>query len=159
MSRAFTKETDEPTPALADRPVSAARNLVTATGAIKIEGEIASLLDRLARTSDAEGQSSLKRDLRYWEARKASMEVVQVPDAPTEVGFGTTVAVERDGKPQEISIVGEDEADPPIGAIAWTAPLAKALDAAKVGESVLFELPSRQEEVRVMAIRPYRPGR
>ena len=156
MSRAFTKELDDaPIPGVPDKPVSKARNLVTETGASKIEGEIASLKDRLSRASHGEDQSSLSRDLRYWEARKASMEIVPLPQDVDHVQFGTTVTIERAGTRQEISIVGEDEADPTFGAIAWTAPLARAIDGAKVGEVIAFELPSRQEEVSIVAVRPY----
>lgn len=156
MSRALTKELDDaPIPDVPDRPVSKARNLVTETGASKIEGEIASLKDRLARASDGEDQSSLSRDLRYWEARKASMEIVPTSLIVDRVQFGTMVTIERDGTRQELSIVGEDEADPTSGAIAWTAPLARAIDRAKVGDVIVFELPARQEEVAILAVRPY----
>ncbi|TNM60270.1 GreA/GreB family elongation factor [Aliirhizobium smilacinae] len=156
MSRAFTKELDDaPIPGVPDRPVSKARNLVTETGASKIEGEIASLKDRLTRASFGENQSSLSRDLRYWEARKASMEIVPMPQVVDHVQFGTTATIERDGTRQELSIVGEDEADPTSGAIAWTAPLARAIDGAKVGDVIVFELPARQEEVSILEVRPY----
>ncbi len=156
MSRAFTKEVDDaPIPGVPDRPVSRARNLVTETGASKIKGEIASLKDRLARASDGEDQSSLSRDMRYWEARKVSMEIVPLSQDVDYVQFGTTVTIERDGTRQELSIVGEDEADPTSGAIAWTAPLARAIDGAKVGDVIVFDLPARQEEVSILEVRPY----
>ena len=97
----------------------------------------------------------MSRDLRYWEARKANMEIVPHPKDVAHVQFGTTVTIERDGTRQELSIVGEDEADPTSGAIAWTAPLARAIGGAKVGDVIAFELPARQEEVSILAVRPY----
>jgi hypothetical protein len=51
MSRAFTKEDDD-TEAIAmigDRPVSSARNLVTAEGMRQIEAEMVRLRDELSR--------------------------------------------------------------------------------------------------------------
>ena len=50
-----------------------------------------------------------------------------------------------------VSIVGEDESDPKAGLISWTAPLARALDGAKVGEEVDVEV-GRGETVTVLAI-------
>lgn len=156
MSRAFTKELDDtPIPTVPDRPLSKTRNLVTQTGASKIEGEVASLKDRLVRASSDEDRSLLSRELRYWEARRASMEIVPTPNGIDQVQFGTTVVVERGSTKQELTIVGEDEADPTSGAIAWTSPLARAIDGAKVGDVVVFELPARQEKVSILAVQPY----
>ncbi|MGH6886837.1 MAG: transcription elongation factor, partial [Geminicoccales bacterium] len=91
MSRAFVKEDDAGTP-LPDRPISAARNLVTRRGLRLIEQEIARHQRDLARAGadadrDAAGRAS--RELRYWSARHASAEVAEPePDAATVV-FGT----------------------------------------------------------------------
>ena len=156
MSRAFIKETDDlKTPAVAERPISAARNLVTATGARKIEGEVASIRDRLKRSDDAEQQAALARDMRYWEMRRSTMEIVEITQPPAQAGFGVTVSIERDGKAEEVSIVGEDEADPTVGAIAWTAPLARAIEGFAVGDHVRLELPTRADEVQIVALRQY----
>src|SRR5689334_6988256 len=96
VSRAFINETDDlKTPAVAERPISAARNLVTATGARKIEGEVASIRDRLKRSDDAEQQAALARDMRYWEMRRSTMEIVEITQPPAQAGFGVTVSIER----------------------------------------------------------------
>jgi transcription elongation GreA/GreB family factor len=52
----------------------------------------------------------------------------------------------------DVWIVGEDEADPAHGRIAWTAPLARALDGAVRGDVVELEAGGRIEEVRVLAV-------
>jgi len=48
--------------------------------------------------------------------------------------------------------VGEDEAEPSAGLIAWTAPLARALQGAQAGETVDLEAGGRVEPVTVVAI-------
>src|SRR5438045_3278576 len=113
MSRAFVKEDDsggiEPLP---DRPVSPHPNLVTPEGLTLIDRNLADLKDRHAAALQAEdraAQTAVARDLRYWSARRASAQVVQVvkaPDTPAEVAFGTMVTIERDdGRKQTWRIV------------------------------------------------------
>ncbi|HEX4298592.1 MAG TPA: GreA/GreB family elongation factor [Devosia sp.] len=151
MSRAFTKEIDEPLPeVLPELPVSAALNLVTARGARLIRAKVVELLRALetAPISDQE----LRRELRYWSAREASMQVLATPEAPTSVRFGVTVEIVRAGKPLRITIVGEDEADPAQGLIAWTSPLARAIDGAEAGELLEFAAPGGTEMIEVRSI-------
>ena len=63
--------------------------------------------------------------------------------------FGAAVTVRRDdGTVLTFRIVGEDEADPAAGRIAWTAPVARALLGAEPGET--RELPTG--EVEILAI-------
>ena len=50
-----------------------------------------------------------------------------------------------------IIIVGEDEADPKDGLIAWTAPLARAIDGARVGEEIDMVV-GRSETVTMLSI-------
>ena len=51
--------------------------------------------------------------------------------------FGSTVTIEReDGGRQTFRIVGEDEADPAKGSIAYVAPLAQALTGKRAGDVV-----------------------
>ncbi len=153
MSRAFTKEIDDaPPPPAPERPVSAARNLVTANGARQIEQMVAVLTQQTTATADIDALTALKRDLRYWEARRASMEIVEPSPDPVSVKFGTRVSIRRGGQVRDIRIVGEDEADPSLGAIAWTSPLARALEGAAAGDMVEFEVAGREEEIAVLSI-------
>ena len=141
MSRAFVKEDDnagiEPLP---DRPISPHVNLVTPEGLAAIERQLADLAERHAAASQAQDRAALgaiARDLRYWNARRASAQVVKAPDAPSEVAFGTTVTISRaDGHRQTWRIVGEDEADPAQGRLSYVSPVAQALMRKRIGEVV-----------------------
>ena len=53
------------------------------------------------------------------------------------VRFGSRVTVElEDGSRREFEIVGEDEADPAVGKIAYVAPVAAAMIGAQLGDRV-----------------------
>ena len=90
------------------------------------------------------------RDLRYWQARRASAQLTE-PDGPADaVQFGRTVEIERDdGRRQTFRIVGEDEADPAAGRISYAAPLARALLGKAVGDVVEVNA----AEIEVVAVR------
>ena len=73
-------------------------------------------------------------------------QLIQPPRNPDKVAFGVKVTIERDnGRKQTLSIVGEDEADFDKGLIAYTAPVARALMGAAVGDEV--EIPGGEAEV------------
>ena len=148
MSRAFVKEDDAGTP-LPDRPVSAHRNLVTRRGLQLIEGEIARHRRDLARAradADREAAGRASRELRYWSARGASAEVAEPEPDAASVVFGTAVTLLRDDDTQlTLRIVGEDEADPAAGRIAWTTPVARAILGSRPGE--VRELPTGTVEI------------
>lgn len=138
MSRAFVKEQDDVPEAFAERPVSPHPNIVTPRGLRLIDAEI----DRL-RKAHGEAQSAgekslmvrLSRDLRYWTQRRATAQVVTSAGTLDAVGFGSRVTIQRDdGRRQVFTIVGEDEADPAAGLIAYVAPVARALLGKGVGE-------------------------
>jgi transcription elongation GreA/GreB family factor len=154
MSRAFVKEIDDAPPAaMMERPISSAPNRVTPRGARLIEEAIAALEQDIARAPEGEAAPSQLRDLRYWRARRASMQIVTPNPTPTAVGFGVQVTIRRGSLTSDITIVGEDEGDPARGLIAWTAPLARALDGAENGETVAFDRGGHSEEIAVIAIR------
>ena len=56
------------------------------------------------------------------------------------------------GKAKSITIVGDDEADPAGGLIAWSAPLARAMMGAEGGELVDFN--GKAEAIEVIAVSP-----
>ena len=56
------------------------------------------------------------RDVRYWNARRASAVVMPVPTSVDTVHFGHAVTIVRDdARKQTFRIVGEDAADPAQG--------------------------------------------
>jgi transcription elongation GreA/GreB family factor len=139
MSRAFVKETDQVSD-LPDRPVSPHPNFVTPAGLAQIEAEMARHRQALGEAQAAEDRERIaaaSRELRYWNARRASADV-QPPPADCEiVRFGCRVTIERDdGRTQTFSIVGEDEADPAAGSLSYVSPLARALIGRRVGDVV-----------------------
>ncbi|CAN5388783.1 transcription elongation factor GreA [soil metagenome] len=151
MSVAFTREEDlEATAAdLPDRPISPHPNLVTPTGLAAIEAELASAR---AAYSGAQAQGSIEadrtamaratRDLRYWSARRATAQVVEVT-ADGRVRFGGTVTIAREDaktglrREQTWRIVGDDEADPTAGSVSHVSPLARALSGKRVGDEAV----------------------
>lgn len=153
MSRAFVKEIDDaPEPSLQDRPVSAAPNLVTKRGAELILAEIESLQRKLETLAGGEADEA-RRDLRYWEARRATMQIVERDPDTDAVGFGTEITIRRAGRTQTLRIVGEDEADPRQGYLAYTAPLARALEEAEAGETVEFEAGGRIDPIDIVSVK------
>jgi transcription elongation GreA/GreB family factor len=153
MSRAFVKEDDDaPPPPPLERAVSSAPNLVTPRGARLIDETVERLEREIAAAGDSAAAEPLKRDLRYWLARRATAQVVQPETAPEAVAFGARVEIVRDGRVSRIAIVGEDEADPEAGLIAWTSPLARALMDAEAGETVEMEAGGRTVPVELLKI-------
>ena len=77
------------------------------------------------------------------------------PD-PGRVVFGASVTVARaDGTEASFRIVGEDEADPSAGRIAWTAAVAQALLGSEPGD--VRVLPTGEVEVLRVATAPEAP--
>jgi len=71
-----------------------------------------------------------------------------------QVRFGATVELADEADDRRIlTIVGDDEADASAGRIGWSAPLARALIGARVGDERIVRLPSGEKNYEVMAIR------
>ncbi len=161
MSRAFVKEDDQSAGVvpLPDRPISPHRNLVTRRGLVLIEQNVARYQSELARATaegDREAIGRASRELRYWTARRATAEVSEPGPGSDEVVFGAAVTLLRaDDSEVTFRIVGEDEADPATGRIAWTAPVACALLGSRPGD--LRALPTGEVEVLAIDLAPEPP--
>jgi transcription elongation GreA/GreB family factor len=68
------------------------------------------------------------------------------------VTIGTRVKVRLNGAERTLSIVGHDEADPAAGSISFSAPLAKALLGAGVGDQLPFA--GKREAIEIIEIAP-----
>ena len=149
MSRAFVKEQDDVPEDLPERPVSTNPNFVTPRGLSLIDAEIDTCRKRLAQGQHDQDKSAIaraSRDLRYWTQRRSTAQLVEGAGPPEAVGFGCRVTIGReDGRKQVFSIVGEDEADPAKGFIAFTSPMARALMGKGQGE--FAEAPGGEVEV------------
>lgn len=154
LSRAFVKEDDPSGGAvvLTDRPISPHLNLVTRRGLRQIEDRVAEAERALAATeAGSEAQGRAGRELRYWAARLASARLEMPLASPASVRFGTAVvAIDQQGQEIRFAIVGEDEAEPGEGRIAYTSPVARALLGAEPGD--LRRLP--RGEVEIVSVGP-----
>ena len=71
-----------------------------------------------------------------------------------QVRFGATVEIaDEDDNRRTVTIVGNDEADASAGSIGWSAPIARALIGARVGDERIVRLPSGEKSYEIMAIR------
>jgi transcription elongation GreA/GreB family factor len=142
MSRAFIKEPDgeDAVAELPDRQISPHPNLVTAEGLAQIEDELARLQREHAAAQaagDRVATARAARELRYWNARRASAQLAPPCEDSTRVHFGSTVTIVRDdGRRQTFRIVGEDEADPARGTLSHVSPVARALFGKEVGDTI-----------------------
>jgi transcription elongation GreA/GreB family factor len=145
VSRAFVKETAESAPP-PERMVDEGPNLVTPEGLAQIEAHIARIEASMKSETNVLLRETLARDLRYWEIRKASAEVVQ-PSADDSVSFGSTVTIRRKDRIQTFRIVGVDEADASRGMISYRSPMAQAVLGAQVGDIIEADEPLGEMEV------------
>ena len=127
MSVAFRRESDEEhkEPRF-ELPIPVGPNLVTANGLRLTEARAAELEAAVAAEPDTELRAPIERELRYWRTRLATAE--RAPPPPEdEAAFGSRVTFRLNGETRTLEIVGDDEADPANGKIAFSAPLARAL--------------------------------
>ncbi len=124
-------------------------NLVTPEGLAQIEAHIARIEASMKTESNVLLRETLARDLRYWEIRKASAEVV-LTSADDTVSFGSTVTIVREGRTQTFRIVGVDEADASKGLISFRSPLARAILGARTDD--IIEAAEPLGEIEVAAI-------
>lgn len=151
MSVAFRREgDDEHLEPKFELPIPPGPNLVTARGLAQIHGKVAALEAALAGVADETAIAALRRDLRYWHTRQATAELMPVPDG-RQVAFGTTVTFALSGQDRTITIVGNDEADPAAGLLAFSAPLCRAIMGGEVGD--LFDFAGKADAVEILAIR------
>lgn len=69
------------------------------------------------------------------------------------VRFGATVELaDKEDARRVVTIVGDDECDAGTGKIGWSAPIARALVGAKIGDERVVTLPSGDKSYEVIAI-------
>jgi len=150
MSVAFRRDSDEEhlEPKF-EIPIPPGPNLVTARGLRLIQEKVAEL-EALVPTLEA-GQplDAAKRDLRYWRTRKATAQLAPQPKG-LSVEFGATVIYRLNGKERTLTLVGDDEADPAGGLIAFSAPLARAMMHAEPEELIPYG--GKPDAIEIVAI-------
>ena len=163
MSRAFVNE--DQAAAQADTPVErqvrTQPNHLTARGLAQLQAKVAELQQLHSEESargemaDKQRQAEIERDLRYFNQRLRSAQVV-APATSTEqgqIGSWVTFANEEDAQ-QRVQLVGEDQADAARGLINWGSPLGRALLGARLGDEVLCKRPAGDQVLEIIRIEP-----
>ncbi len=150
MSVAFRRDSDEEhlEPKF-EMPIAPGPNLVTPRGLALIGERVDAIEAQIEAETDDLVLVVLKRDLRYWHTRQTTAELAEAPE-PGEVGIGSSVRVRMNGGERTIAIVGGDEAEPGADRLAFSAPLARALIGAMVGERVAFN--GRDDAIEILEV-------
>lgn len=161
MSRAFVNEdhaaaqVSQPV----ERQVSAQPNYVTANGLAQLQAHLGALqAEHSQQTSLGEGAdkqrlADIERDLRYFNQRLQSAQVVTPAVSTEKVQIGSWVTfVDEDDRQQRVQLVGEDQADATSQLINWASPLGKALLGTEVGDEVTWKRPAGDHLIEVVQI-------
>lgn len=155
MSVAFRRESDdEHLEPKFEIPIPPGPNLVTPRGLALIEAKVVAIEAALPTLGDETDVAKARRELRYWRTRLATARLADTPDG-SHVAFGCRVRLAMNGREQVISIVGDDEAEPQAGLLAFSAPLCRAIMDAEVGERVAFA--GRDDAIEILAIEALPP--
>ena len=150
VSVAFRRESDEEhkEPRF-ELPLPPGPNLVTAAGLKQAETRVAELEAEVAAETDEHRLADARRNLRYWRTRLATAELAPPPPAD-EAAFGSRVVFRLNGQERSVDIVGDDEADPAAGKIAFSAPLARALIGAGPGD--FSDFAGKADAIEIVAL-------
>ena len=119
----------------------------------------ASLGDRSENADYIYGTRRLReidRRLGYLAKVMKQSKVVDPATQPTrdQVRFGATVELtDEDDQRRTVTIVGDDEANASAGRIGWSAPIARSLIGARVGDERVVRLPAGEKSYEVIEIR------
>jgi len=97
----------------------------------------------------------IDRELAYLARRMKALRVVDpgMQEERGKVFFGATVTLaDEDDTHLTVTIVGDDEQDAGAGRLGWSAPLARALRGAAVGDLRTVRLPAGEKEWEVLEI-------
>ena len=125
---------------------------------VEVVSWAASLGDRSENADYLYGKRRLReidRRLAHLARIMKAAKVVDPAEQPSrdQVRFGATVELaDEDDARRILTIVGDDETDASLGRIGWSAPLARALIGARVGDERIVRLPSGEKSYEVMAI-------
>jgi transcription elongation GreA/GreB family factor len=150
MSVAFRRDSDEEhkEPRF-ERPIPLGPNLVTAAGLAQAEAAVAALTAEVAAERDETRLAEAQRALRYWRTRLATAALAP-PPPEGEAAFGSRVTFRLSGQERIVDIVGDDEADPAAGRIAFSAPLARALTGAGPGD--FSDFGGQADAIEILAV-------
>jgi transcription elongation factor GreB len=125
---------------------------------VEVVSWAASLGDRSENADYLYGKRRLReidRRLAHLARIMKAAKVVDPADQPTrdQVRFGATVELaDEDDNRRTLTIVGDDEADASAGRIGWSAPIARALIGAKLGDERIVRLPAGEKSYEIVGI-------
>ena len=164
MSKAFTRESDDAPEAPLARPAAVlppgVKNLLTPGGALQLRQELerltseeATLRERSDDHAKHRQQALAARALQIQHTLQTAV-ITGPPAVIDDVAcFGATVNVrERSGETTNYRIVGADETDLDKNWVSWLSPIAKALQNARVGQSVRLKLPGGEEQLEILGV-------
>lgn len=166
MSRAFLKNesVDDPVviPARAPLP-SGVSNYVTPRGLALLRAELAELeaehahvqINETDETERTRQLALINGKIGALNQRIRSAHVVNpATQPPDEIRFGASVTLRpKSGADRQLTLVGVDEADAANGLIAFTAPIARAMQGKRPGDTVPLRTMKGEEAFTVVAIR------
>jgi transcription elongation factor GreB len=125
---------------------------------VEIVSWAASLGDRSENADYLYGKKRLREIDRRLSHLARIMKAAKVVDPSSQstdqVRFGAIVELaDDDDNRRTVTLIGDDETDAANGRIGWSAPLARALIGAKVGDERIVHLPSGEKSYEVIAIR------
>jgi transcription elongation factor GreB len=126
---------------------------------VEVVSWAASLGDRSENADYLYGKRRLReidRRLAHLARIMKAAKVVNPAEQPTrdQVRFGATIELaDEDDNRRTLTIVGDDEGDAPAGRIGWSAPLARALIGARVGDERMVRLPAGEKSYEILSIR------
>ena len=126
---------------------------------VEIVSWAASLGDRSENADYLYGKKRLREIDRRLSHLARVMKTAKIVDPASQqvreqVRFGASIELaDDDDNRRTITLVGDDESDASNGRIGWSAPLARALIGAKVGDERTVRLPSGEKSYEVIAIR------
>jgi len=153
-----------------------AKNYITMPGYVAMRDELLQLIDvarpevvNIVHWAASNGDRSengdyiygkrrlreIDRRIRFLTKRLDLAEVVdpRVHHGSDQVFFGATVKYEtKSGAEHEITIVGVDEFDPLRGRISWVSPVARALNKAREGDTIVLQTPAGLDELTLLQV-------
>jgi transcription elongation factor GreB len=126
---------------------------------VEIVSWAASLGDRSENADYLYGKKRLREIDRRLSHLARIMKAAKIVDPASqtsrdEVRFGASVELaDEDDNRRTVTVIGDDESDATSGRIGWSAPLARALIGAKVGDERIVRLPGGEKSYEVIAIR------
>ena len=121
---------------------------------VEVVSWAASLGDRSENADYLYGKKRLREIDRRLSHLSRIMKAAKVVDPANQssrdqVRFGATVELaDEDDNRRTLTIVGDDETDATAGRIGWSAPLARALVGAKVGDERIVRLPAARKAMK-----------